>query len=76
MLGLTLMAERFLEVKRKLFVCFVDYKKAFDRIQHEKLIHILQNIGLDSHDIMIVRNYINIHYNISIMGTSNAAREV
>lgn len=45
-----------MEVKRKLFVCFVDYKKAFDRIHHEKLRHILQNIRLDSHDIMIIRN--------------------
>jgi len=34
----------------------VDYKKAFDRIQHEKLIHILQDIGLDSHNITIIRN--------------------
>lgn len=33
-LGMTLMAERYLKVQKELYVCFVDYKKAFDRIKH------------------------------------------
>lgn len=55
-LGLSLIAERYLEVRRELYVCFVDYKKAFDRIEHPKLIGILQEIGLDGRDIIILRN--------------------
>ena len=55
-MGLTLIAERYLEVRKKLYVCFVDYKKAFDRIKHEHLIEILKNIGLDGDDISIIRN--------------------
>lgn len=55
-LGLTLIAERYMEVQRKLYVCYVDYKKAFDRIQHEKLIEVLTRVGLDERDIVMIRN--------------------
>ena len=40
-LGLTLNAKKYLEVKRKLKTCFVNYKKVFDRIKHQKLVEIL-----------------------------------
>lgn len=55
-LGLSLIAERYLEVQRDLYVCFVDYKKAFDRIEHQRLIEVLQEIGLDGREIIIIRN--------------------
>lgn len=55
-LGLTLLAERYLEVQRKLYVCFVDYRKAFDRIKHDKLVQILHEIGLEGREITIIRN--------------------
>jgi len=45
-----------MEVQRKLYVCYVDYKKAFDRIQHEKLLEVLTEVGLDERDIIIIRN--------------------
>lgn len=35
---------------------FIDYKKAFDCVNHGKLINILNNIGLDSRDIRIIAN--------------------
>lgn len=50
------MVERYLEVQRKLYVCFVDYKKAFDRIKHQELMNTLQEIGLDERDITIIQN--------------------
>lgn len=31
-----------MDVQRKLYVCYVDYKKAFDLINHKKLIEIFK----------------------------------
>lgn len=44
------------DVKKDVFICFIDYEKAFDTIQHDKLIEILQTIGLDTKDIRIIKN--------------------
>lgn len=55
-LSLVVMAERCLDMRKDLYVCFVDYEKAFDRIKHEKIIEELNRIGLDGKDIRIIRN--------------------
>jgi len=39
-------AERVIQVDKKLYTCFVDYQKAFDRINHEKLMSILESAGI------------------------------
>ena len=33
-----MICERYLDVNKKVFACFIDYEKAFDRVNHEKLI--------------------------------------
>lgn len=38
------------------FVCFV-YEKAFNRVQHKKLIDISRNIRVDSIDVRIIENF-------------------
>ena len=43
-------------MKRDLYVCFIDYTKAFDTVQHEELFRILQALNLDGKDVRIVRN--------------------
>jgi len=32
-------------------LCFIDYEKAFDRVQHHKLIQILNRLDIDQKDI-------------------------
>ena len=39
---LRMLMERAIEVKKDLYVCFVDYEKAFDRVRHVDLIRILE----------------------------------
>ena len=39
------------DVKRDLYACFLHYTRAFDRVRHEKLIKILQNLNLYEKDI-------------------------
>lgn len=45
-----------------IYVCFVDYQKAFDRVQHQKVIEILKNIELDGKDLRII---VNLYWNQS-----------
>ena len=40
-------AERTLEVDEELCVCFIDWQKAFDRVNWTKLMQILNRIGID-----------------------------
>ena len=50
------MAQKHLEVKKEMYVCFIDYAKAFDRVKHENLIDCLKEIGLDGKDIRVITN--------------------
>lgn len=54
--SLSQITEKAMEMNIPLFLCFIDYEKAFDRIRHDKLIEILKKIGLDSKDIRIIRD--------------------
>lgn len=38
---------------------FIDYRKAFDRIQHSKMIQILKSTGIDEKDLRIITKYWN-----------------
>ena len=42
--------------KRKLYACFIDYSKAFDKVRHEPLIDLLRAIDVDSHDVQLLAN--------------------
>ena len=43
-------------MQKDLYVCFVDYTKAFDKVQHEELFHLLEGIDLDGKDLRVLRN--------------------
>ena len=40
-----------------LYLCFIDYTKAFDRVNHEQLQDVLQNLDLDGKDIRLLKNF-------------------
>jgi len=44
---LRIISERILEIDEELSVCFIDWQKAFDRVNWTKLIQILKEIGID-----------------------------
>lgn len=42
--------------RKDVFVCFIHYEKAFDRVKHEKLMQILRSARIDDKDIRIIKN--------------------
>ena len=42
--------------KKKIYFCFLDYAKAFDCVDHNKLWKILKEIGIPDHLTCLLRN--------------------
>ena len=38
--------ERSLQMDKKVYLCFVDYQKAFDRVRHDKLLEVMEKAGI------------------------------
>ena len=44
------------EFQKNIYFCFIDYAKAFDCVDHNKLRKILQEMGIPDHLICLLRN--------------------
>ena len=53
---LRIQCARSIEHQHDVFLCFIDYQKAFDKVRHSQLLTILKRIGIDGKDFRIVRN--------------------
>ena len=42
--------------KKKIYFCFIDYAKAFDCVDHNKLWEILKEMGIPDHLTCLLRN--------------------
>src|SRR2546426_9445769 len=51
---LRMLCERSLELDNEVFVCFVDFEKAFDRVNLVKLLEVLKRIGVDWRDRRLI----------------------
>ena len=50
------LTERALDKNKKVYLCFIDYQKAFDLVNHEKLIKILEDIGVPETERSLIKN--------------------
>ena len=57
-----MLCERSLENDNELFICFVDFEKAFDTVKWTKLWYTLKTIGIDWRDIRLISNLYLQHY--------------
>ena len=48
--------ERSIEKQKDLFMCFVDFEKAFDTVRHEVLVERLRMLGVDPADLRVMTN--------------------
>jgi len=53
---LRVLCERSIEHQQEVFLCFIDYQKAFDKVRHSQLLTILKRIGIDGKDFRIICN--------------------
>ena len=44
------------EFQKNIYFCFIDYAKAFDCVDHKKLLKILSEMGIPDHLICLLRN--------------------
>ena len=50
------MMEKAREFQKNIYFCFIDYAKAFDCVDHNKLWKILQEMGIPDHQTCLLRN--------------------
>ena len=50
------MIEKVREFQKNIYFCFIDYAKAFDCVDHNKLWKVLQEMGITDHLICLLRN--------------------
>ena len=48
--------EKVREFQKSIYFCFIDYAKAFDSVDHNKLWKILQEMGIPDHLTYLLRN--------------------
>lgn len=49
-----LLVQKCYDQRKDVFICFIDYQKAFDNVKHDLLIPILREAGIDEKDIQII----------------------
>jgi len=54
--NIKIIIEKYLEMGKDIFACFIDYSKAFDTVNHEKLIDCLKTIDIDDKDVALIGN--------------------
>ena len=52
--------EKAREFQKNIYFCFIDYAKAFDCVDHNKLWEILKEMGIPEHLACLLRNYMQV----------------
>ena len=45
-----------MQKKKKVYICFINYAKAFNNVKHGKLIHIKKQVGIPKNKTQIITN--------------------
>ena len=53
-LNLRTVCEQAIDLRKDVYICFIDYTKAFDRVKHSRIIECLSEIGIDDKDLQII----------------------
>ena len=53
---LKVLIQRSIQMQTDIYLCFVDYTKAFDRVVHNELMHFLDDLELDDKDLQLIQN--------------------
>lgn len=65
--AMQVLVQRCQDMNKDVYLCFIDYEKAFDRVRHQQMLEILQRVGLDNRDLRIIANlYWNQRANVRV----------
>ena len=53
---LKVLSQRSIQMQTDIYLCFVDYTKAFDRVVHNELMHFLDDLELDDKDLRLTQS--------------------
>ncbi|GFR67399.1 endonuclease-reverse transcriptase [Elysia marginata] len=53
---LRMLIQRAIEVQKDVYLCFIDYTKAFDRVRHDEIMKDLTQIKIDGKDLRVIKN--------------------
>ncbi|GFO26963.1 RNA-directed DNA polymerase from mobile element jockey-like [Plakobranchus ocellatus] len=53
---LPMIMERCIEMQKGLYLCFIDYSKAFAKVRHAELFRMLEKLDIDGKDLRVIRN--------------------
>ena len=72
-----MLCERSLEYGNGVYICFVDFEKAFDRVNWVKMLKILKNIGVDWRDRRLIKTlYMNQEAVVKVNGDLSEPGEI
>ena len=54
--SMRMMSERAIQMQQNIYLCFIDYSKAFDKVRHEELLEMLQELDINGKDLRLIRN--------------------
>lgn len=54
--NIRMLSERSIKHQQDIYLVFIDYKKAFDKVRHKELFNLLQAIQVDDKDLRILRS--------------------
>ena len=61
--------DKCIEKQKELYICFIDYVKAFDCVKHDKLLDFIESLDIDGKDLTLIRSlYYDQKAAIRIMG--------
>ena len=52
---LRMLSERAIQMQQTMYLSYIDWKKSFDSVNHEKLLQLLNKIGIDSKDLRLIQ---------------------
>ena len=51
-----MISERAIEMQKDVYMCFIDYTKAFDNVKHDELFKLLSTLDINGKDLRLIRN--------------------
>jgi len=51
-----MITEQHIEMQKDIHTCFIDYAKAFDKVQHVTLFEVLQELDINGNDLELIKN--------------------